>query len=66
MSEDEGRLTSMLGEAVKRVWGELPQHVQELLFEEALLAPGGDNSDELRHELALLLHERHPRTAEHA
>ena len=66
MSTDEGRLTSMLGQAVKRAWGELPQHIQELLFEEALLAPEADSSDELRHELALLLHDRHPRTAEHA
>jgi len=38
----------MLGEAVKRAWGELPQHIQELLLEEALLAPAADNSDELR------------------
>lgn len=66
MSMDESRLTSMLGEAVKRVWGEIPRQIQELLFEEALLAPEADSSDELRHELALLLHERHPRTAEPA
>jgi hypothetical protein len=66
VTADEGRLTSVLGEAVKRAWGDLPQHVQELLFEEALLSPGATNSDEVRHELALLLHDRHPRTAEHA
>ncbi len=66
MIRNESRLTSMLGEGVKRAWGGLPQHIQELLFEEALLSPNSNNSDELRHELALLLHERHPRTAEHA
>jgi hypothetical protein len=66
MITDESRLTSMLGEAVKRAWGALPQEIQELLFEEALLSPNADNSDELRHELALLPHERHPRAAEHA
>ena len=66
MSTNESRLTSLLGEAVKRAWGELPQHIQEMLFEEALVSPGSNNSDALRHELALLLHDRHPRTAEHA
>lgn len=65
MSTNERQLTSMLGEAVKRAWAELPQHIQEMLFEEALLASDSSNSDGLRHELALLLHERHPRTAEH-
>lgn len=64
MNADESRLTSLLGEAVKRAWGEFPQSIQELLFKGALLAPDADSSFALRHELALLLHEAHPRTAQ--
>jgi len=60
MTGDERELTVMLGEAVKRSWGSLPRDVQELLFEEAL---GGDTEGELREKLAVLLHDRHPRTA---
>jgi len=66
MNLDENRLTSMLGEAVKCAWGDFPQPIQELLFEGALLAPEGESSFALRHELALLLHELHPRTAKRA
>ena len=69
MSANEDRLTSLLGEAVKTDWGNLPQEIQERLFETALRCAGrdhGNNDDELRQQLALLLHERHPRTAEHA
>ena len=36
MQDDEQKLTSMLGEAVKRSWGSLPRDIQEMLFEEAL------------------------------
>ena len=69
MSANETRLTSLLGEAVKNRWGDLPQPIQECLFETALRCADGThnkNTDELRQELALLLHGRHPRTAEHA
>jgi hypothetical protein len=62
MAQDEERLTVMLGGAVKRRWGDLPQRVQELLFEEAL-TEAGRGGDHAREQLALLLHERHPRTA---
>ncbi len=62
MTYDEGHLTLMLGEAVKRSWGSLPRDVQELLFEEAM--NGNDRKGgTLRERLALLLHDRHPRTA---
>ena len=65
MSANESRLTSLLGEAVKNSWGDLPQPIQELLFEAALRSAGGNHgshTDELRQDLALLLHDRHPRT----
>jgi hypothetical protein len=58
----EDELTGMLGEAVVRRWGDLPQRVQELLFEEALTGAKSDDA-QLREQLALMLHEHHPRTA---
>jgi hypothetical protein len=62
MQDDGQKLTTMLGEAVKRSWGSLPRDIQEMLFEEALNGDeGGD--DALREQLALLLHELHPRTS---
>ena len=61
----ENDLTLMLGEAVKRRWGALPRIIQEMLFDEALAAHGGQE-DGTREQLALLLHHLHPRTAEHA
>jgi hypothetical protein len=60
MTVDGHQLTTLLGEAVKRSWGSLPRDVQELLFEEAL---NGDAEGELREQLALLLHDHHPRTS---
>jgi hypothetical protein len=58
----EDELTAMLGGAVVRRWGDLPRDVQELLFEEALTAANADDAN-MREELALILHEHHPRTA---
>jgi hypothetical protein len=48
-----------LGEAVVSVWSQLPHEVQHLLFEKAITARG----EALRPQLAVFLHERHPRTA---
>jgi hypothetical protein len=62
MQDDGQKLTTMLGEAVKRSWGSLPRDIQELLFEEALNGDAGGD-DALREQLALLLHELHPRTS---
>ena len=39
------------------VWGDMPRDIQEALFETAMR-----DREELRHDLAVLLHERHPRT----
>ena len=54
---DEKTFESMLGEAAMAVWGDMPRDIQEALFETAM-----KDRAELRHNLARLLHERHPRT----
>ena len=54
---DEQRFALLLGEAAIAVWGDMPRDIQEALFETAMR-----NKAELRHDLAILLHERHPRT----
>ena len=52
------QLTCALGEAVIRIWSNLPQDVQNHLFEEAVTARG----ESIRPQLAVFLHEKHPRT----
>ncbi|MEH2499649.1 uncharacterized protein with von Willebrand factor type A (vWA) domain [Bradyrhizobium sp. AZCC 1678] len=47
----------LLGEAAMTVWGDMPRDIQEALFETAMR-----EREDLRHGLACLLHERHPRT----
>ncbi|MCA6117434.1 hypothetical protein J6524_21570 [Bradyrhizobium sp. WSM 1738] len=54
---DEKRFAPLLGEAAIAIWGDMPRDIQEALFETAM-----KNRSELRHDLAVLLHERHPRT----
>jgi hypothetical protein len=58
----DGAMAKVLGAAVIDAWAELPREVQEMLFERAV---ANGHGDALRHDLALFLHERHPRTAEH-
>jgi hypothetical protein len=57
-SADE-QLLRALGSGVVRRWAELTPEVQHILFEAAAAAHG---QSELREELALFLHEHHPRT----
>jgi hypothetical protein len=60
---DENRYALALGQAVIGTWGELPQDIQQLLFEYAVIAGHHTERDEsLREQLAVFLHERHPRT----
>jgi hypothetical protein len=54
---EQQNFASMLGEAAIVVWGDMPRDIQEALFETAMR-----DRSELRHDLARLLHERHPRT----
>ncbi len=50
-------------QAVIKAWGELPQDVQQRLFEDAVVAGHHTERDEsLREQLAVFLHDRHPRT----
>jgi hypothetical protein len=60
MGMDE-QFASVLGRAVITCWGQLPQDVQHTLFERAVAASGDQG---LREQLAVFLHDKHPRTAE--
>ena len=51
------QLSRSLGEAVVRIWGLLPPEVQQHLFEEAAA-----QGSETRSQLAMFLHDKHPRT----
>ena len=54
------QLTRALGEAVVRIWSNLPQDVQNHLFHEAVRSQG----DSIRSQLAVFLHDKHSRTAD--
>jgi hypothetical protein len=49
-----------LGEAVIRIWSNLPQDVQLHLFQEAVTSHG----ESIRTQLAVFLHDKHPRTSD--
>ena len=49
------QLTRALGEAVIRIWSNLPQEVQDHLFREAVASQG----ETIRSHLAVFLHDRH-------
>ena len=57
--ETSDQFSRALGEAVVRIWGHLPNALQSRLFEEAVTSHDG----ELRPQLAVFLHDKHPRTA---
>jgi hypothetical protein len=54
------QLTRALGEAVVRIWSNLPQDVQNHLFQEAVTSQG----ESIRPQLAIFLHDKHPRTSD--
>ena len=54
------QLTRALGEAVIRIWSNLPQEVQNHLFQEAVTSQG----ESIRSQLAVFLHDKHPRTSD--
>jgi hypothetical protein len=54
------QLTRALGEAVIRIWSNLPQEVQNHLFQEAVTSQG----ESIRSQLAVFLHDKHSRTAD--
>jgi hypothetical protein len=53
------QFSRVLGEAVVRIWGHLPNTLQSRLFEEAVTS----HDVEMRPQLAVFLHDKHPRTA---
>ena len=54
------QITRALGEAVVRIWSNLPQDVQNHLFQEAATSQG----ESIRSQLAAFLHEKHSRTSD--
>ena len=54
------QLTRALGEAVIRIWSNLPQEVQDHLFKEAVSSQG----ESIRSQLAVFLHDKHSRTSD--
>lgn len=58
MSDDTTRFAQVIGLAALRLWPDLPRDIQERLFEDAVRA-----DEALRRQLALYLHDHHPRTA---
>jgi hypothetical protein len=58
------RYVEALGLAALDLWSELPQEVQQRLFEQAVVRGHKTERDEsLREQLAQFLHEHHERTA---
>lgn len=57
MNENTLRFTHAIGHATLELWPDLPRNVQERIFEYAATL-----DDNLRHALAVYLHDRHPRT----
>jgi hypothetical protein len=63
--DQSDRFSRVMGFATIALWSELPQPVQEQLFERAVLLGRRDERDEmLREQLAKFLHDHHRRTIE--
>ena len=58
MSDHQEEYERLLGRATFRVWAELPRAVQELIFECAV-----SQDAIVRNDLAVYLHDHHPRSA---
>jgi hypothetical protein len=54
------QLTCALGQAIIRIWSNLPQEVQDHLFKEAVSSQG----ESIRSQLAVFLHDKHMRTSD--
>jgi hypothetical protein len=61
---DHDRFAHVLGYALIEAWSDLPQPIQERLFERAVVLGHQTERDEmLREQLAKFLHDHHSRTA---
>jgi hypothetical protein len=59
-TQTQTEMSRALANAVERSWSRLPQSIQHRLFEAAVAAQG----EAMRHDLAVYLHHRHPRTSD--
>jgi hypothetical protein len=59
-AKSEEALVLALGSAVAAVWGRLPHDIQQILFDEVVASSG----EPLKQDLAIFLHNKHPRTSE--
>ncbi len=60
---NNGRYFLVLGAAAAALWSELPQELQQVLFERAVvLGHRGESDESLREQLAKFLHDHHART----
>jgi signal transduction histidine kinase len=59
--KDDTRYMALMGEAALHLWAELPQPIQEKLFEHAVVIGHRRERDE-REQLARYLHDHHART----
>jgi glucose-6-phosphate-specific signal transduction histidine kinase len=65
LNDIAGRYFLVLGAAVADLWSELPQEVQQQLFEHAVvLGHQGEQDESLREQLAKFLHDHHERTVQ--
>jgi hypothetical protein len=61
--ENGARYFAALGEAAADLWSHLPQELQQMLFERAvMLGHKGERDESLREQLAKFLHDHHERT----
>ena len=64
VNDNPERFVSVLGEAAIALWSELPQEIQQQLFERAVrLGHKSERDESLREQLAQFLHDHHERTA---
>jgi hypothetical protein len=59
-AEIQDQIFCALGQAVAKVWSQLPQEIQHNLFEAAVASQG----EPMRQQLAVFLHHKHQRTSD--
>jgi hypothetical protein len=63
-NDNPERFVRVLGEAALDLWSDLPQEIQQQLFERAVwLGHKTEQDESLREQLAQFLHTHHERTA---
>jgi len=62
MDRSDRDFDQLLGAAVAKCWGELPQGIQQRIYEHAVGAGCADDDPLFREQLAVYLHNHHPRT----